>query len=129
MDRWARRFLSIPGNQVPRSIRRPNLERAGAGRRERKRSSATAPFVDVRINLLAAGHDVIGGGGHRRRARAWGGGYGVSMMTELRGASNAKAKAGLEWSPLYSSWRTGFRGGAGARGYIDGAFGVMEGGP
>jgi 2-alkyl-3-oxoalkanoate reductase len=33
----------------------------------------------------------------------------VTMMTEGRGASNAKAKRELEWEPLWSSWRDGFR--------------------
>jgi nucleoside-diphosphate-sugar epimerase len=30
------------------------------------------------------------------------------MMTEIRGASNAKAKRTLGWSPKYPSWRQGF---------------------
>jgi nucleoside-diphosphate-sugar epimerase len=30
------------------------------------------------------------------------------MATEIRGASNAKAKRELEWQPLHSSWRQGF---------------------
>ena len=30
------------------------------------------------------------------------------MMTELRGASNAKAKRELGWQPRYASWRDGF---------------------
>jgi nucleoside-diphosphate-sugar epimerase len=34
---------------------------------------------------------------------------GVSMMTQIRGSSNAKAKQVLGWSPTYASWRTGFR--------------------
>lgn len=34
---------------------------------------------------------------------------GVAMMTELRGASNAKAKGELDWHPTYASWRNGFR--------------------
>ncbi|QGN57673.1 NAD(P)-dependent oxidoreductase [Nostocoides sp. HKS02] len=33
---------------------------------------------------------------------------GVVMMTELRGASNAKAKRELGWSPSHPSWRQGF---------------------
>ncbi|HEX6586699.1 MAG TPA: NAD(P)-dependent oxidoreductase [Solirubrobacterales bacterium] len=33
------------------------------------------------------------------------------MMTEVRGASNAKAKRELEWEPGYPSWRLGFRDG------------------
>jgi nucleoside-diphosphate-sugar epimerase len=33
---------------------------------------------------------------------------GVAMMTELRGASNAKAKRELGWSPSHPSWRQGF---------------------
>ena len=33
---------------------------------------------------------------------------GVVMMTELRGASNAKAKRELGWRPAHPSWRQGF---------------------
>jgi len=35
----------------------------------------------------------------------------VRWMTEGRGASNAKAKRELEWQPIWSSWREGFRDG------------------
>jgi 2-alkyl-3-oxoalkanoate reductase len=34
---------------------------------------------------------------------------GVSMMTRMRGISNAKAKRELDWTPRYPSWREGFR--------------------
>ena len=34
---------------------------------------------------------------------------GVSMMTKIRGVSNAKAKRELQWQPKYASWRQGFR--------------------
>jgi nucleoside-diphosphate-sugar epimerase len=49
-----------------------------------------------------------------RRLPAWlarfaVGDLGVSMFTQSRGASNAKAKAELGWQPGYSSWREGFR--------------------
>jgi nucleoside-diphosphate-sugar epimerase len=30
------------------------------------------------------------------------------MMTEVRGASNAKAKRELGWKPKHTSWRDGF---------------------
>ncbi len=33
----------------------------------------------------------------------------VTMMTESRGASNAKARAELAWQPSHPSWREGFR--------------------
>ncbi len=33
----------------------------------------------------------------------------VSMMTQIRGASNAKAKRELNWQPGYKTWRDGFR--------------------
>jgi len=36
----------------------------------------------------------------------------VAMMTESRGASNAKAKAELGWQPTHPSWRQGFPAGA-----------------
>ena len=34
---------------------------------------------------------------------------GVAMMTEIRGASNAKAKRELGWQLIHPSWREGFR--------------------
>jgi nucleoside-diphosphate-sugar epimerase len=40
--------------------------------------------------------------------RLFAGEAGVEMMTELRGASNAKAKQELGWFPAHSSWRQGF---------------------
>lgn len=49
-----------------------------------------------------------------RRFPVWigrlaGGEVGVSMMTQVRGSSNAKAKRELEWQPVWKSWRQGFR--------------------
>lgn len=41
--------------------------------------------------------------------RLLGGQTGTVMMTELRGASNAKAKRELGWAPAHTSWRDGFR--------------------
>jgi nucleoside-diphosphate-sugar epimerase len=40
--------------------------------------------------------------------RLFAGEVGVVMMTELRGASNAKAKRELGWRPAHRSWREGF---------------------
>jgi nucleoside-diphosphate-sugar epimerase len=34
---------------------------------------------------------------------------GYTMMTRLRGASNAKAKRELGWTPRHPSWREGFQ--------------------
>ena len=45
--------------------------------------------------------------------RLFGGEAGVVMMTDIRGASNAKAKRELGWAPRYASWRQGFREGLG----------------
>jgi nucleoside-diphosphate-sugar epimerase len=42
-------------------------------------------------------------------ARLVGGKVAVSFGTQLRGASNAKAKRELGWQPRYPSWRQGFR--------------------
>lgn len=36
------------------------------------------------------------------------GDVGLSMMTKVRGSSNAKAKRLLGWRPVYASWRNGF---------------------
>ena len=38
---------------------------------------------------------------------------GVSMMTQIRGSSNARAKRELGWQPAWPSWRQGFRDGLG----------------
>ena len=48
-----------------------------------------------------------------RRVPAWVarfaiGEAGIVLMTEARGASNAKARAELGWTPRYPSWRDGF---------------------
>jgi nucleoside-diphosphate-sugar epimerase len=40
--------------------------------------------------------------------RLFAGEAGVMMMTQMRGASNAKAKRDLRWAPEHSSWRQGF---------------------
>jgi nucleoside-diphosphate-sugar epimerase len=53
-----------------------------------------------------------------RRVPVWlgrlaGGEAAVSLMTQIRGASNAKAKRELGWEPRYPSWREGFRAEAG----------------
>jgi nucleoside-diphosphate-sugar epimerase len=40
--------------------------------------------------------------------RLFAGEAGVVMMTEIRGASNAKAKRELRWRPAHPSWRQGF---------------------
>ena len=41
------------------------------------------------------------------------GAQGVSLMTDIRGSSNARARRELEWTPRYPSWRQGFRHGLG----------------
>jgi nucleoside-diphosphate-sugar epimerase len=53
-----------------------------------------------------------------RRVPVWlgrlaAGEVGVSMMTQIRGTSSAKAKAELGWSPRYRTYREGFRDGLG----------------
>ena len=42
-------------------------------------------------------------------ARLVAGPFAAISATQLRGASNAKAKRELGWEPLYASWRQGFR--------------------
>ena len=49
-----------------------------------------------------------------RHVPAWlgriaGGEAGIAMMTEIRGASNEKAKRELGWTPRHATWREGFR--------------------
>jgi 2-alkyl-3-oxoalkanoate reductase len=49
----------------------------------------------------------------RALARLLAGEAATVMMTEVRGASNAKAKSELGWQPRYPSWRLGFEHGLG----------------
>jgi nucleoside-diphosphate-sugar epimerase len=49
-------------------------------------------------------------------ARMAAGEVGVSMMTRVRGVSNAKARRELGWTPRWPSWREGFRHSLGASG-------------
>ena len=42
-------------------------------------------------------------------ARLFAGPYAVMLATEVRGASNERAKAELGWQPRFGSWREGFR--------------------
>jgi nucleoside-diphosphate-sugar epimerase len=44
----------------------------------------------------------------RLLARVLAGQYAVMLATELRGASNERAKRELDWSPRHPSWRQGF---------------------
>jgi len=46
-------------------------------------------------------------------ARPLAGDFGVAVMTQIRGSSNAKAKRELGWQPRWSSWRDGFARGLG----------------
>ena len=67
--------------------------------------------------LLPALAEAVGAKPPRRiprwLGRLFAGEGGVVMMTELRGASNAKAKRELGWELRYPSWRQGFREGLG----------------
>ena len=62
---------------------------------------------------LPAYADAIGAKRPRRvprfLARMLAGEYAVAMATEMRGASNERAKAELGWQPRHASWRQGFR--------------------
>jgi nucleoside-diphosphate-sugar epimerase len=49
-------------------------------------------------------------------ARLLGGEVGVVLMTDIRGASNARAKRELGWVLRYPSWREGFAASYGAAG-------------
>ncbi|MGH8860527.1 MAG: NAD(P)-dependent oxidoreductase, partial [Jatrophihabitantaceae bacterium] len=42
-------------------------------------------------------------------ARLLAGEVGVSMLTQVRGASNEKARRELGWAPRWASWRDGLR--------------------
>lgn len=70
-----------------------------------------APVADVLTTVAE-----ILGAKRPRRVPVWvgrlaAGEVGVSMMTRVRGSSNARAKRELGWAPRWTSWRDGFRSG------------------
>src|SRR6266496_6682496 len=68
-----------------------------------------APVAD----WLPAYAQILGAPAPRRvpawAGRALGGSYAVYLMTQMPGASNEHARAGLGWRPLQPSWRGGWR--------------------
>ena len=64
-------------------------------------------------DMLPAIASIIGAKPPRRvpawLARPLAGSVGVTMLTEMRGSSNAKAKRDLGWEPRWRSWRDGMR--------------------
>ena len=52
------------------------------------------------------GHKTGSSGHHALRMA---GSFIVGQATQMRGASNEKAKRELDWKPRYASWREGFR--------------------
>ena len=95
-------------------VHRPHLEdlgepRPASGGRFRAVSSGAAPVAKW-LPYLAA----CLGTRRPRRVPVWlarlaVGEVGISVMTQIRGASNAKAKRELGWTPSWSSWREGFK--------------------
>jgi nucleoside-diphosphate-sugar epimerase len=66
---------------------------------------------------LPAAAEAVGAPAPRRvprwLGRLFAGEFATVMMTEARGASNAKAKRELAWAPRHASWREGFATGLG----------------
>jgi nucleoside-diphosphate-sugar epimerase len=61
--------------------------------------------------LVARGHEVVGmttSASKQDLGRLAAGETATPMMTDVRGASNEKAKRELGWKPRYASWRQGF---------------------
>ena len=68
-----------------------------------------APVREVLTTLA----EVVGAKPPRRvpvwLARMAAGEVGISMLTQVRGSSNARARRELGWAPRWASWRDGFR--------------------
>ena len=84
---------------APRRLQR-RRRRARAGRATGCRGRRGAVGAQA-----AAARAALARAAPRRRGRR------AVMMTEVRGASNAKAERELGWTPRHPSWRTGFAGG------------------
>jgi nucleoside-diphosphate-sugar epimerase len=84
--------------------------------RSRPRAGVTGGAATVAEWLTAAAAAV--GAPAPRRVPRWlvrllAGEFATMLMTEARGASNAKAKRELAWAPRHPSWREGFLTGLG----------------
>ena len=81
----------------------------GAGHLQRRgRRARAAARVAARLRR-GAGREAAPPGADVGWRGSSAGPFAVVMATELRGASNAKAKRELGWEPRYPSWRQGFR--------------------
>ena len=125
----ARAVRADPQAQVPDRRRRWRgvvvHARRRRGRGDASRLSSTVPRrLQRRRRRPSTGRRVAAGAGARRsgaeqpmrvprfdRARLFAGEVGVVMMTEMRGASNAKAKRELAWQPGAPELAAGVRGG------------------
>ena len=71
--------------------------------------SVSVPAGDIRRSPELGGGSLLDLGCYCTSAsRLFAGEPAVVMMTESRGASNAKAKRELAWRPAHPSWRQGF---------------------
>ena len=83
--------------------------------RSRLKRALIAPWQGLVLTFIAG----LLGAKPPRRVPAWlarpaAGEVGVSMLTRIRGSSNARAKWELGWQPAWPSWRQGFSSGLAA---------------
>ena len=97
---------------APASRRRTRATSGAAGTRStpttRRRRMGGVELVDT-LNEMVSQLIKENRSLKRQLARLAAGQVGVSMLTQIRGSSNAKAKAELGWVPAWASWRQGFR--------------------
>ena len=102
---------------VPARARRRRGDRGGPGPRRARRLQRGGRRSGR--SRMAAGAGAAVGAQPPLRVPVWlgrlaAGEVGGSMMTQIRGSSNAKAKRELGWQPAWPSWRDGFAGGQAA---------------
>ena len=110
-SRWSARAPACSRSSTSTTPPRPRWRRSSAARRASTTSSTTSPrrcATGCRPTRRRSGRS------RRGACRAswpgcWRAGTRSRMATELRGASNERAKAELGWQPRYASWRQGFR--------------------
>ena len=112
-----KRKFPVVGNGARRVVVHPHRgRRRGDRRRGRARAPGIYNIVDDEpapvAEWLPAAADAMGAQPPRHVPRWLGrllaGEAGTFMMTEMRGASNEKAKRELGWQPRHASWREGF---------------------
>ncbi len=109
-DRWSRRGNVLLHPHRRRRLGHGRIARARGTRHLQRRRRRAGAIAGLAARLRGGARRAAAAPSPRRSWPGWSPGpFAAAFATQLRGASNAKAKRELGWEPRYPSWRRGFR--------------------